>query len=176
MVPVEFLTGLDVNSPSWDLFIFLFFIVATFVYGFTLGRSRIMVLLVSTYMALALVQTAPFLDTNQTVTVGSSPFFIIQITAFIATMLLIFFFLSNSALRRAFAAQEIQGKAWQIIAFSLLHAGLLVACVLSFVPEARRTALLDVTQSMFATDTALFIWAALPIVVMMFVNDPDDDD
>jgi hypothetical protein len=175
MIPVEFLTGLDVNTPSWDLFIFLFFIVATFVYGFTLGRSRIMVLLISTYMALALVKTAPFLDATPSVTVGSSPFFIIQITAFIATMLLIFFFLSNSALRKAFAAQEIQGKAWQIIAFSILHAGLLVAIVLSFVPEPRRAALLDVTQGLFGTDTALFIWAALPIAVMMFVNDPDEE-
>ena len=175
MIPVQFFTGLDVNSPSWDLFIFLFFIVATFVYGFTLGRSRIMVLLVSTYMALALVSVAPFLDQTPSLTVGSSPFFIIQITAFIATMLLIFFFLSNSALRRAFAAQEIQGKAWQIIAFSILHAGLLVAIVLSFVPEERRAALLDVTQGMFATDTALFIWAALPIVVMMFVQDPEEE-
>jgi glucose dehydrogenase len=169
------LTGLDVNSPSWDLFIFLFFIVATFVYGFTLGRSRIMVLLISTYMALALVETAPFLQGSQSVTVGSSPFFIVQITAFIATMLLIFFFLSNSALRKAFAAQEVQGKAWQIIAFSILHAGLLVAIVLSFVPEARQAGLLPFTSNLFATNTALFIWAVLPIVVMMFVNDPEEE-
>lgn len=175
MIPVQFLTGLDVNSPSWDLFIFLFFIVATFIYGFTLGRSRIMVLLISTYMAIALVRSAPFLLGTQEVTVGSSPFFIVQITAFIATMLLIFFFLSNSALRRAAALEDIQGKAWQVIAFSVLHAGLLVATVLSFVPPDRRAALLDVTQSLFATDTALFVWTALPIVVMMFVNDPEEE-
>src|SRR6266513_2645689 len=111
----QFLTGLDVNSPNWDLFIFLFFIVATFVYGFTLGRSRIMVLLISTYMALAVTKAAPFLGTTD-VTVGSNPFFIVKITAFLATMLLIFFFMSNSALRRAFAAVDIQGKVWQIVA------------------------------------------------------------
>ncbi|MEX2209856.1 MAG: hypothetical protein WD846_03145 [Patescibacteria group bacterium] len=172
---MEFLTGLDVNSPSWDLFIFLFFIVATFVYGFTLGRSRIMVLLVSTYMALALTQTAPFLGGTEEVTVGSSPFFVVQITAFVATMLLIFFFLSNSALRRAFAATEIQGKAWQIIIFSILHAGLLVSVVLSFVPPDRRAALLDATQNLFATETALFVWTLLPIIVMMFVRDPEEE-
>jgi len=27
----QFLTNLDFNTPSWDLFIFLFFIIATFV-------------------------------------------------------------------------------------------------------------------------------------------------
>lgn len=171
----QFLTGLDINSPSWDLFIFLFFIIATFVYGFTLGRSRIMVLLVSTYMALAVTKSAPFLFTDQSLTVGSSPFFIVQITAFIGAMLLIFFFLSNSALRRAFAATDIQGRLWQIIAFSVLHAGLLVAAVLSFVPPERRAALGQVTQTLFGTDTALFVWTLLPIVVMMFVRDPKEE-
>lgn len=176
MYAAQFLTGLDVNSPSWDLFIFLFFIVAVFVYGFTLGRSRIMVLLISTYMAIALARTAPELLTTQDVTVGSSPFFIVQITAFIAAMLLIFFFLSNSALRRAFAAADVQGKVWQVIGFSIAHAGLLVATVLSFVPAAERAGLLGATQALFATDTALFIWTLAPIVLMMFVRDPEDDD
>lgn len=172
----QFLTGLDVNSPSWDLFIFLFFIVATFVYGFTLGRSRIMVLLISTYMAIALVRTAPFLLNTQEVTIGSSPFFVVQITAFIAAMLLIFFFLANSGLRRAFAANEVQGKPWQIIGFSVMQAGLMVATVLSFLPPADRAGLLGATRELFATDTALFLWTLLPIVLMMFVRDPEDDD
>ena len=170
----QFLTNLDFNTPSWDLFIFLFFIIATFVYGFTLGRSRIMVLLISTYMALALVKTAPFL-TTQDVTIGSDPFFIVRITAFLGAMLLIFFFLSNSALRRAFAAHDIQGKVWQIIAFSVLHAGLLVASILSFIPLAKREVLLGFTNGLFGSDTALFIWTALPIVVMMFVKDEEED-
>lgn len=170
----QFLAGLDFNTPSWDLFIFLFFIIATFVYGFTLGRSRIMALLISTYMALALVKTAPFL-TTQEVTIGSDPFFIVRITAFLGAMLLIFFFLSNSALRRAFAANDVQGKAWQIIAFSILHAGLLVASVLSFIPAERRDVLLGFTNDLFSSATALFIWTAAPIVLMMFIKDDDED-
>jgi hypothetical protein len=175
MYAAQFLTGLDVNSPSWDLFIFLFFIVAVFVYGFTLGRSRIMVLLISTYMAIALARTAPELLSTNTVTVGSSPFFIVQITAFIAAMLLIFFFLSNSALRRAFSATDVQGKIWQIIGFSIAHAGLLVATVLSFVPAAERAGLLGATQALFASDQALFLWTLGPIILMMFVRDPEEE-
>ena len=181
----QFLTGLDVNSPSWDLFIFLFFIIAVFIYGFTLGRSRIMVLLVSTYMALAVIHVATvpggvfgpdFGATAGSLTVGSSPFFIVQITAFVGMMLLIFFFLANSALRKGLAAEDVQGKAWQIIVFSILHAGLLIASVLSFLPPARRAALLDLTQGMFASETAVFLWTLLPIIFMMFIKDPAEDD
>lgn len=176
----QFLAGLDFNTPSWDLFIFLFFIIATFVYGFTLGRSRIMVLLVSTYMALAVVHAATLPgsvlggSTTQSVTIGSSPFFIVQITAFIGLMLLIFFFLSNSALRRAFAAADIQGKPWQIVAFSVAHAGLLVACVLSFIPQ-ESASLMGFTESVFGSPTALFFWTLAPIILMMFVKDPEEE-
>lgn len=180
----QFLTGLDVNSPSWDLFIFLFFIIAVFVYGFTLGRSRIMVLLVSTYMALAVIHIATvpggvfgpdFGAQAGQLTIGSSPFFIAQITAFVGMVLLIFFFMANSALRRAFAAEDVHGKVWQIVAFSFLHAGLLIASVLSFIPPERREGLLEATQTLFATPTALFIWTILPIIVMMFVKDEEED-
>lgn len=179
---VQFLTGLDFNSPSWDLFIFLLFIIAVFVYGFTLGRSRIILLLLSTYMALSVIHAAALpgtgfgSDASQSLTVGSSPFFIVQITAFIGAMLLIFFFLSGSALRRALAADDVQGKAWQIILFSVLHAGLLVASVMSFLPAAQRAGLLDATRTLFATNTALLIWTVAPIIGMMFVKDPKEKD
>lgn len=171
-----FLAGLDFNSPSWDLFIFLFFIVATFVYGFTLGRSRIILLLISTYMALALVHAATLANSasTQSLTIGSSPFFIIQITAFIGAMLLIFFFLSGSALRRALSMEDVQGKAWQIIALSILHAGLLIASVLSLIPVAERAGLLGVTRNLFTSNTALFIWTLLPILVMMMIRDEEE--
>lgn len=177
----QFLAGLDFNTPSWDLFIFLFFIIATFVYGFTLGRSRIMVLLVSTYMALAVIHAATLPgslfggSTTESVTIGSSPFFIVQITAFIGLMLLIFFFLSNTALRRAFAAGDVQGKAWQIIAFSIAHAGLLVASVLSFIPPERSAGLLGFTEGLFSNPMALFLWTLAPIVLMMFVKDDEEE-
>ncbi len=170
----QFLTGLDLNSPSWDLFIFLFFIIAAFVYGFTLGRSRIIVLIVSTYMALALVKTAPFL-LPQSITIGSSPFFIVQITLFLASLLLIFFFLSNSALRRGLSVGDIQGRAWQVILFSFLQAGLLVALVLSFIPPVDREGLLTVTRGLFISDWAVFLWVLAPIVLMMFIRDPEED-
>src|SRR5688500_8320061 len=136
---MNFLTGLDVNTPSWDLFIYLFFIVAIFVYGFTLGRSRILMLIISTYLALAVVRSMPWLFPQQ-VTVGSSPFFVVQITIFLAGMLIIFFMLANSALRRSLGLNEKQGTTWQVVLFSVAHAGLLIASILSFIPPERLAA------------------------------------
>lgn len=169
----EVLTGLDVNSPSWDLFIYLFFILAIFLYGFTLGRTRIMLLIVATYMALAAVRTAPFIF-PQDVTVGSSPFFIVQITAFVGTMLVIFFLLSSTALKRALYAEDVQGGFWQVVLFSIAHVGLLVSSVLSFLPPDRQAALLLSTREVFTTQWSLFIWTVLPIALMMFVKPKEE--
>ena len=54
-------TGVNWAQPSWDLFIILFFIVIVFFYGMMLGRDRIIIILVSIYMALAVVSNAPFI-------------------------------------------------------------------------------------------------------------------
>lgn len=176
-----FLAGLDFNSPSWDLFIYLFFLAAAFVYGFTLGRSRIVLLIISTYMALSVIYAATlpggfFASTGtQNLTVGASPFFIVQITAFVGAMLLIFFFLTGSALRRALNVDDVQGKWWQIILLSLAHAGLLIAAIMSFIPEIQRTSLLGTTQTLFASNKALFFWTLAPILMMMLVKDPEGD-
>ncbi len=172
-----FLSGLDFNTPSWDLFIFLFFIVATFVYGFTLGRTRIILLLLSTYMALAVVHALTLADPSatQSLTVGTSPFFIVQITAFIGALLLIFFFLSGSALRRSLGAEEVHGKAWQIILLSILQAGFMIASVLSFIPVAERAGLLGVTRNFFVSNTALLFWTVLPVIAMMLIKDEKDE-
>lgn len=171
----QFLAGLDVNSPSWDLFIYLFFLLAIFLYGFTLGRTRIMLLIVATYMALAAIRTAPFIF-PQTVTVGSSPFFIVQITAFVGAMLVIFFLLSQTALRRALSAEDVQGSIFQIILFSIAHVGLFVSSILSFIPADRQLALLEGTRAMFTTPWAIFLWTIAPIALMMTIKDSGDGD
>ena len=49
-------------QPTWDLFIILFFLIAALVYGIALGRDRILVIMVSIYMALAVVNYIPFIN------------------------------------------------------------------------------------------------------------------
>ena len=55
-------TSFNFQSPSWDMFIIMFFLVASFVYGLTLGRERIILILIAVYIALAVMGAAPFLD------------------------------------------------------------------------------------------------------------------
>ena len=125
---LNFFAQINFSSPTWDLFIILFFIVFAFLYGFSLGRDRIIVIIVSIYMALAVVTTAPWLQSlaGTTVQVALGPYFAFRVTFFLGVFLLTFFLLSRSALAGTIGSAEAHGTVYQIIMFIILHVGILI--------------------------------------------------
>ncbi len=156
------------TAPSWDLFIVIFFIVAAFLYCLSLGRNRILVILISVYIALALVNAFPFSEK----VIGQfrlGDTFVLKITLFAGIILILFFLLSRSALSSAMTTRR--GGSWfQVLIFSFLHVGLLISLVLSFVPKEFVENLAPFTRKIFTTDTARFLWLLLPIVAMCLLK------
>lgn len=157
------------SQPTWDVFIVLFFIIAGFLYGLSLGRDRIIVILVSIYMALAVVNTAPYLA-NVTAEIGVSSLFAVKISTFIAVFIALFILLSRSALLSTIASSDSHGSWWQVLLFSFLHVGLLTSITLSFLPESALDKLAPLTRTLFATQFANFLWILAPIVAMIILK------
>lgn len=155
-------TVLNVNwmSPSWDVFIVLFFIVTVFLYGMSLGRDRIIVILVSTYMALAMVAYAPAIDEGS---------YALQTTTFIGLFLLLFFLVSRSALKNVFGDLGA-GSLWQVMLFSVLQVGLLISVTLSFLPPAASANLHELSRWIFASEIGRFTWITMPIAAMVLIG------
>lgn len=166
-----FFSNLDWSKPSWDLFIILFFLVASLIYGISMGRDRSIVVIVSIYMALAVVDYAPFVEKWIEGT-AVQQLFIFKITSFLVVFILLFYLLAQSALLNTIASRSSAKSWWQAIIFSFLQVGLLISIVLSFLPEASLKELSDFTRMIFATETARFIWIALPIVLMALIRKP----
>lgn len=159
---------LPIATPTWDIFILAFFIVGSLLYGFALGRERVLMMIVAIYMALAVVTNAPYLERlTATITVGSLP--ALRITIFLGIFLILFFILSQSALLRHFSLGA-QGAWWQVFLFSFLHVGLLVSVTISFLPDAALVALLPATRKLFVSELARFLWIILPIVAMILIK------
>ena len=170
MTEVNSLLNLNWSTPTWDMFIVLFFLVAAFVYGFSLGRDRVIVILVSLYMALAVVNYAPFIrDLSTEINIATS-LFAFKISAFLGVFLALFVFLSRSAILHSLAAGKAPGKWWQVLLFSVLHAGLLVSIVLSFLPPDTLDYLAPATREIFTSEFGRFLWIILPIVAMVGLN------
>ena len=160
---------LNVNwaAPTWDLFIALFFLVSALLYGFSLGRDRIIVIMVSVYMSLAVVTSAPFIkDLSTEINIATS-LFAFKLSTFLVVFLVLFFFFSRSALLHALGTANAPGSWWQVLLFSVLHAGLLVSIVLSFLPAGMLTTLAEPTRQIFMSEFGRFVWITLPIVAMV---------
>lgn len=177
MDALTFTANVDWSNPSWDLFIVLFFLIAAFLYGFSLGRSRIIVILVSIYMALAVVNAAPYFGPAAT-EINFNNVFVLRITSFIGIFVVLFFLLSRSALLKAIAPTDEGGSWWQVMLFSFLHVGLLISVTLSFLPGDAINQLALITKQIFVGDTPKFIWIVAPIVAMIVIRKRgvDEDD
>ena len=160
------LRDLNLAHPSWDVFVFLFFVCATLLYGVTLGRDRIILTLISIYIALAVVNTAPYLSTLRP---GGTDF-ALRMGLFVGAFIVLFFALARSAFLRNIGS-PVAGKWWQVIMWSFLHVGLLTSVMLSFLPSVALNYFAPLTQTVFTGSMGRFFWLVMPIVVMVFVSD-----
>ncbi len=167
-------TNINWLVPSWDLFILLFFIIASLLYGFSLGRERIMAILVAVYVALAIVKALPFTN-DISAQIGIQKVFLFQIFSFLGAFVILFFFLSRSILLSSLERNQ-RGSWWQIFFFSFLHVGLIIAVILSFLPREAITALAPWTQQVFVSDVGYFVWIVAPVLAMMLATERDDID
>jgi len=165
----DFVATVNWAQPSWDLFIVLFFIIAGFLYGLSLGRDRVIVILVSIYMTLAVVNTAPFIG-NLQANVGLTNIFVLRISAFVAVFIVLFLLLARSALLQTIASSDTKGSWWQVMLFSFLHVGLLISIILSFLPSSAVDRLAPLTQSIFTSETGRFLWIIGPIIAMVLIK------
>lgn len=162
--------GINWSVPTWDLFIIFIFVIASFLYGLSLGRSRLIVILVSVYISLALAHYFPYANYNLAeLEVGR--LFALKITAFLGLVLITFFFLSRSALSSVFKpSRDYDGTWFQILVFSFLHVGLLVSVILSFLPENSLAYFAPATRRVFSTESARFIWMLMPLIFMALLR------
>ena len=159
------LNSLNMGNPSWDLFLVGFFVVGALLYGLSLGKDRIIAIMVSIYMALAVVAALPEFVLN--IKVNDS--YTVQITAFLSVFIVLFFLLSRQAVLNALAPSG-EGKWWQTLVFSVLHVGLLVSVTLSFMPVSILGKFSTLTQYIFTNDWTNFGWIAAPIVAMIMIG------
>lgn len=161
----EALAKVNLDNPSWDLFLIGFFVVGALLYGLSLGKDRIISIMVSIYMALAVVAALPDFVLN--IKVNES--YTLQITAFLSVFIILFFLLSRQAVLNALSPNN-EGKWWQTLIFSILHVGLLISVTMSFLPELMLSKFSPLTQYLFTNEWTAFGWIAAPIVAMIVVG------
>ena len=157
------------HSPSWDLFILLFWAIASVMYAFAAGRGRVINILLSVYIAKLLVLEAPFLTTELNKKLNLSIFSLQQLAVFVAIFLVLFLLLGRYVFQTSADGRNLGSMLFGLI-FSFLQIGLLINIVLTFLPPGVQGSFADLIQILFIRNPASFIWLVLPVVYLIILG------
>jgi hypothetical protein len=157
------------HSASWDLFIFLFWLVASTMYAFAAGRGRILSVMVSIYMAKLLVIEAPFLSTEISKQLNITVLSLQQLAAFAVIFLLLFIFLARYAFKTGADGRRLLAIPFSL-AFAVLQIGLLINIVLTLLPEHVQNNFSPLVKFVFIQDPASFVWLVLPAAFIVLLG------
>jgi hypothetical protein len=163
---MSFFKNIDWSMPAWDFLIIAFFLIVAFAYGSLFRKDRVASVLVSIYMALAIVNTAPYINSFSVKNSGVGSNFTLKLIIFLIIFIGLFFVLARGSFLRSLGF-SLGGKKWQVIIFSFLSAGLLLSIIFSFIPSEASKNLLPLTKKIFISDLGKFLWITTPIVAMV---------
>lgn len=158
-------------NPQWDAVVFVFLFIVTLFYGLGLTRNKIFSFLLSTYVALALMDSLPYvsswwvgLKANAELAPGMA---FLTVAVFIAA-----FVFANLVLRKYFPS-DTKGTLIYNFLLSLLHVGFVISIILSSFPSEARAAFSPFTQRLFMGEIAQFFWFIIPLLTILLVQNED---
>lgn len=157
------------HSPSWDLFILLFWLVASVIYALSAGRGKILTILVSVYMSQLLVIEMPFLSHVVSGKLDVATPTLQQLVAFVVLFVVLFFFLSRYAFKSSADGKQFSAIGFALI-FSVLQVGLLINIILNYLPDQVKNSFSPLINIVFLHPNSSFIWLALPVVFLVIVG------
>ncbi len=165
----SFFQNLDLaNSLNWTA-IFIFLAVA-FLYGLSMGRNRLVVVILGTYFSYLLAKNIPWKELD-ILGFKEAPSNSVQIFIFLALILGFYFLIPHSSLRHTFRlGGKNKGNWWQALLLSILQIGLILEMVMTFLSVKSLNNLNPLAKTVFSGDWPKFLWFLLPILVLMFLR------
>lgn len=157
------------HSPSWDLFILLFWVVASLIYAFSAGRGKILTILVGVYMSQLLVKEMPFLSQVMSDRLNVATGTLQQLAAFAIIFIVLFVFLGRYAFK-----SSVDGKHFSAIGFALVFAflqvGLLINIVIHYLPDYVQNTFSPLISFIFLHQYSNFVWLILPVAFLIVLG------
>ncbi len=170
----ELLINFRIGTASgWDLFIILIFLIAVLVYGFFLGRNRMIILLISSYFSLTIINVFPWsrISSLDWLNLGQEPSASLKILVFLGMILLFYFLIPRSVLSSTLRIKKRGDASWlQLFILSIVQIGLLAVVILSFLPIEAITDFSPLVKKIFIGLEARFIWLTLPILTIVLMR------
>ncbi|OGL78433.1 hypothetical protein A3J43_01235 [Candidatus Uhrbacteria bacterium RIFCSPHIGHO2_12_FULL_54_23] len=158
---------LDLTTPSWDVFILLFFLVGVFLYGIALGRNRVILILLSLYFALALYEVSSLIRGIGAALLGGNP--LTPLITFFVLFLATFFVVGQSGAAKSLASDQM-GSFFQTIIFSVFQVGLTISVGMMLLPPEMQERFSPVLRQIFIEQYGQALWLILPILGLLITR------
>jgi len=154
------------TSYVGNILIALVFVVIILIYGFLLDPHNMLINLFSLYIGFVVVEFFPF---EQWGIFGGTTW-LGQLIFFIATVVVTAIILSLTHLFKIVYTRNFLARWWQAVSGGLLHGGLLVSILLSFLPAKFLTQFSPWMLNIFTSGKGHFWWTVLPILGLLFMR------
>lgn len=144
----------------------LFLLIVAFtsiLYGVFVGRDRVVHVLISLYLALAIVTNVPILSYLYQV-FHSVHNITVQLLWFLGVFVVIFFVLWRSHILRGMA--QARGRVWESCLFSVLQATLTLTMIGILLPTEATKSLPSLFINLFLSDIGRSLWLLAPFVAL----------
>ncbi|MFC1700610.1 hypothetical protein ACFLZ0_00470 [Patescibacteria group bacterium] len=170
----SFLSSFQIGAATgWDLFIMLIFAIAVLVYGFFLGRNRMVVLLLGSYFSWGIMEVMPWqrLTSWAWLGIGEVPSPSLKMLVFLGLILVFYFLIPRSILSSTLRVRKRGEASWiQLFLLSIVQLGLIASVLISFLPNEVISEFAPVLKKIFIGGDAKFVWIALPIFVITLMK------
>ncbi len=149
------------KNLAGDLSLLLLFIGLSIAFGFIFGRWKLVNILINVYIVVAFLSVLP------KELLSFSPY--AKAGAFLA--LLVALSLVDDRLFDVHITSAGTDFFWRLFVMSILVTGMLVSVTLAFLPKAIALSFISSTAySYFASPIALIAWMAVPLLLLLFIN------
>ena len=155
-----------------DIVFLIVLVLFAALYGFAVGRDRAVSILLSVYLAFAVVTNAPlFFMLSELFGIRRHP--ALGVAWFIGLFLCVFFVLWRSAILRGMSRER--GAWWESILFSILQVGLAVSVILFLLPSDLTRSLTPLLKRVFLSDIGRTFWMIGPIIGLVLLGRPREE-
>lgn len=155
------------TSASHHVWILIGVVIGVLAYGVFVGRDRMVTLLLSMYLSLAVLTNAPLVGVvSRWLSVQNNP--TLQLGWFLGLFLIMFFLLWRSDILRGMAFER--GSWWESVLLVLLQVGLLISIVLFLLPTAWLSSVPEIVINLFLGDIGRSFWLIAPLLFLAFLG------
>lgn len=151
---------------GWEALVAAFFIFAIFFYGLSIGKARLLLFLISIYIAKLFVDSFVYVD--YLLDIFGNNIFAIYLGLFIISYIAIFLILDRSILKIRLSTKEYPVS--KLLALSVVIVILLSNVVFTYLPPEVALGVKNGGAKYFLGDTAFFWWFSLSVLSILLLK------